>query len=338
MAYRGLAGVGAACLPAALPAAAQAHVKWFAPYDVPAAPVGLEHVFGPTFVELCVLAVLLFFLASSFERTAVGQIVLRAVDRVFADLRERTESLMRAGVGAFFVGACMTGGIILTPELKTASVATPLLQAAIAAGVFWRSTMVFSGVGIIILFVQGLWDYGMFHMMDYPIFLGAAAYLILRGMGRDHVFHLRAVDVLRWGAAITLMWASVEKWAYPEWSYPVLRSHAVLTVGLDPKFYMIAAGVVEFSLAFGMLWTPLVRRLSAIVLISMFVSAIFEFGKIDALGHLLIIVILLVIAADDQSPRALRAVLAPLWYSGALASTILAYYLTHSLLFGTAIL
>ena len=320
------------------PTVAFAHVKWFAPYDVPSAPIGLEEVFGPTFAELGVLAILLLWLGCSFERTGVGQVMQRAVDLVFGDLRDRTETLVRGGVAVFFAGACLTGGMILTPELRTATPATGLLQAAIAIGVFWRVTMVFSGVGILILFAQGIADYGAFHMMDYPIFLGAAGYLILRGLGRDTVFGFRTVDVLRWGAAITLMWASVEKWAYPEWSYPLLRSHTTLTVGLDPKFYMVAAGMVEFALAFALTWTLLVRRVAAVVLIAMFVSAIIEFGRIDALGHLLIIVILLVIAADDARTEAPRPVLAPAYFVGALAMTILAYYGTHTLLFHTPIL
>jgi hypothetical protein len=53
------------------------------------------------------------------------------------------------------------------------------------------------------------------------------------------------------------MWASIEKWAYPEWSYPLLTLHPGMTFGFTPQFYMQAAGVVEFALAFALLWTPL---------------------------------------------------------------------------------
>ena len=58
------------------------------------------------------------------------------------------------------------------------------------------------------------------------------------------------------------MWASVEKWAYPGWTFPVLHAHPDLSMGLDPKFFMSAAGIMEFSLAFALLWTPLVRRIA----------------------------------------------------------------------------
>ena len=65
------------------------------------------------------------------------------------------------------------------------------MQAAIAIGTFWQSTMVFSGLGIVALFVQGIWTYGSFHMMDYPVFLSVAGYLIVRGLGRETFLGLR---------------------------------------------------------------------------------------------------------------------------------------------------
>ena len=44
-------------------------------------------------------------------------------------------------------------------------------------------------------------------------------------------FGLRPLDVARWAAGLTLMWASVEKWAYPDWTYPLLQKSPSLTMG-----------------------------------------------------------------------------------------------------------
>jgi hypothetical protein len=321
----------------ALMAPAAAHVKWFAPYNVAGQPERLGDVFNPLFIELFLLAMAVLWCASAIEITRFGALVAEAVDTVFAGLRSRTDDLIRAGGAMFFVAIWVAGGTILTPELKTSVEATSWLQAAIAVGMFWRSTMVLSGLGIVVLFAQGVWTYGLFHMMDYPIFLSAAGYLIVSGLRRETILGLRPLDLVRWGVAVTLMWASVEKWAFPGWSYPVLHAHAQLTMGLDPKFFMNAAGFVEFSLSFALLCSPLVRRIATIVLMSMFVSAVFEFGKIDAIGHLLIVVLLLAIAADNQPVRWCSPIRAPVWYSAALATTIAAYYLGHAFLFGTAV-
>ena len=66
------------------------------------------------------------------------------------------------------------------------------------------------------------------------------------------------------------MWASIEKWAYPEWTFPLFIEHPEMSLNYDVAFFMRAAGVIEFTLAFALLWTPLVRRSAAIVLAGIF--------------------------------------------------------------------
>jgi hypothetical protein len=98
--------------------------------------------------------------------------------------------------------------------------------------------------------------------------------------------------------------------------------------------------VVEFTLAFALLWTPLVRRSAAIILAGTFVSAIVEFGKTDAIGHSAIIIVLMAIAADDARAtiKQRHPLFAPVGYGSALAGFLAAYYVLHAAMFGTAIL
>ena len=201
-----------------------------------------------------------------------------------------------------------------------------------------RLTMPLSAIGIFALFDIALWKYGSFHLADYPIFLGVAAYVALTG-GQTKFFGARPIDVVRWTAGVTLMWASVEKWAYPEWSFPLFIEHPNLTLGFSQEFFMQAAGAVEFALAFALMWTPLVRRVAAIVLAGMFVSAVLEFGKIDLIGHTLIVVVLLGIIGDrgEKSEMVRRPWLVPVGYAGALAVFLTTYYLAHTFLFGTSL-
>ena len=105
------------------------------------------------------------------------------------------------------------------------------IQLGIAAGMLSRRTMPLSAVGIAVIFAVAVWEYGVFHLADYPIFLGVAAYLALTGLQRDF-FGVKALDIVRWSAGVTLMWASIEKWAYPEWSYPLFIEHPNMTHGL----------------------------------------------------------------------------------------------------------
>jgi len=318
---------------------ASAHVKWFCAYDVAGQPDGLESVLCPDFEFLTGLSILALMTGAVLEGTPVGSAMVRALDRITRLVRENLETIFRAATAFFFIAIWGAGGILLTPDLKTESTLVGAIQLGIAAGMLSRRTMPVSALGIFALFGIGVWEYGLFHLADYPIFLGIAVYLALIGW-QTNFFGARPLDVLRWSAGITLMWASIEKWAYPEWSYPLFIEHPEMTLGFTADFFMRAAGAVEFALAFALIWTPLVRRVGATMLAAMFVSAVFQFGKIDMIGHSMIIVALLGIIADDAvKPVRLRdSWLLPFGYAAALALFLATYYAGHAALFGTSIL
>jgi hypothetical protein len=332
-----LAAAGAGLL---VPDLAEAHVKWFCAFDVAGQPRGLANVLCQDFELLVGLALVLLIAGCVVEGTFVGAALQRALNRATGPIATQSELLFRAICGGFFVALWTKGGILLTPELTTDFEFVPWLQLAIAAGMLWRRTLPLSALGIVVLFGLALSRYGLFHLMDYPIFLGAAAWLALTGLQRDF-FGLKPIAVLRWATAITLMWASIEKWAYPEWTFPLFVSHPGLTFGYDPEFFMRAAGVIEFALSFALIWTPLVQRVASIMLAGMFLSAIPAFGKLDAIGHAPIIAVLLVIMAEPAlaAPVRLRLrslALAPAGFAAALAIALVLYYAMHALLFGTS--
>lgn len=329
-----------AVLTVAGPSSALAHVKWFCAYDLVGAPRDLGEVLCSDFEKLVGLSVLALMVGGLLEGTALGAALIRSLDRTTAWARENTELLFRAVLGGFFVALWTLGGIILTPELKTTSTALPWFQLAIAAGFLWRRTMPLSALGIVVLFTTALVQYGAFHLADYPVFLGVAAYCALTGLGRSLPGGLRPLDIVRYTAAITLMWASVEKWAYPQWSFPLFIEHPAMTLGFTGEYFMKAAGAVEFALAFALVCTPLVRRVAAILLAATFISAVFEFGKVDAIGHAPIIVAMVALAADNAaSPYRLRNLaLTPVGYGAALAAFIGLYYGAHAVLQGSTLL
>ncbi|MEE7456763.1 hypothetical protein MPAR168_00860 [Methylorubrum populi] len=315
--------------------AASAHVKWFCAFDVAGQPRGLEQVLCADFEVLTGLALLCLMFGCLAEGTPVGTAILNALDRVTSRLREDSALIVRAVVGFFLVSLWNLGGTILTPELKTEAAWIPWLQLAMAVCLLWKRTLPLTAAGIVFLFGFAVWNYGAFHLADYPVFLGVAAFLTLVSFDRT-LFGQRPIDVVRIAAAITLMWASVEKWAYPHWTDPLIAAKPAMTMGATPELFMQAAGVIEFTLAFALIWTPLVRRASAIILTAVFVSAIFEFGKIDAIGHSGIIAVLIAIAADNARVAVTRrdVVLAPVYYASALMMFLGIYYLAHAALYG----
>src|SRR5579862_1047051 len=141
-----------------------AHVKWFCAFDVAGQPRGLENVLCLNFELLVGLAIFGLLVGCVVEMTPIGDGMTRAFDRVFDPVRQNTELMFRAGTAFFFISIWAAGGILLTPELKTSSVAIGCLQIAIAAGMLSRPTMPLSAAGIAVIFMVGIIQDGAFHL------------------------------------------------------------------------------------------------------------------------------------------------------------------------------
>ena len=158
--------------------------------------------------------------------------------------------------------------------------------------------MPLAAAGIILLWVLALTEYDLFHLLDYlALGVSVAGYLVLESSSKPEWRKYR-FEVLRWGVAIALMWSSLEKFAYPDWFYPLVEEKPFLTFGMPRDVFIPMAGVSEFAMGFGLLWTPMVRRLSAIALFIIFNAAVYPFGRIDLIGHALIMAVIVAIAAD----------------------------------------
>jgi hypothetical protein len=109
-----------------------------------------------------------------------------------------------------------------------------------------------------------------------------------------------------------------------------MQQHPIITFGLEPHVVTQLAAVVEFSLAFSLLWTPIIRRAAALVLAVLMSVAIIEFGKIDAIGHIIPIALLIAIGLDSSRFPVLRHTLSPFLLSGSLGVVFISYHLAHA--------
>lgn len=320
---------------------AEAHVKWFAPYIVGTTPQPIMATLTNSWFWLAIALVLTVFIATRFvERTRLGEVTLTGMDAVSQPLWTRSDDFVRAVIGVFFVAIFAVGGVYLTPDLQTPAEWVSWLQLLIAFGVFSRKTQPFSAAGIILLWVLALRDYDIFHLLDYlALGVAVAGYLVLESSDnpewRKHRFEL-----LRWGVAIALMWSSLEKFAYPEWFYPLVEEKPFLTFGMPRDVFIPMAGVAEFTLGFGLLWTPLIRRLSAISLFVIFNAAVYPFGRMDLVGHALIMAIIVIIAIDPTREmhflpalkKSVRSV--PVGLAAALVVIAGSYWGLHTVIYG----
>src|SRR5262245_61474817 len=213
-----LTGPLVAAASALMASPAQAHVKWFAPYIVGAAPQPIGATLSNVWFWTGIALVLAFFIATrAIEKSSAGEVILKDLDRVTDPLWSRLDDFIRVVIAAFFVAIFAVGGVYLTPDLKTPAEWVSWTQLLIAGLIFSRKTQPLAAVGIIGLWLVALRDYDIFHLLDYlALGVSVAAYLVMEASSnpewRKHRF-----EVLRWGVAIALMWSSLEKFAYPDW-------------------------------------------------------------------------------------------------------------------------
>lgn len=277
-----------------------AHVKWFVEHDVSKPPLPIGEVLNGTFIKLFLLSVAgvyIFFLA---DRYIFKKRILADFDKRLKRFDELASLIMRVSSGIFFlclfVWYVVHGSTFyITPELRTTAAWVAWLHLIMALAVIFRQTVFITGVGIFVLYAAAIRDFGVFHMLDYIIFLGIGVFLITSGFS-DAKWLRRGFVTLFACAGLTLIWASVEKFGYAEWTFPLLEQNPDMTMGLEPRTFMTVSGFVEFFVTFVLLGAvSVVGRLVSLGMMSIFVLAVFKFGVVDAIGHLMIVAILFVL-------------------------------------------
>ncbi|WP_416398606.1 DoxX family membrane protein [Allohahella sp. A8] len=278
-------------LGAAAPQQALSHVKWFSSYDTHAHPVAWEALLGTQWLILSATALATVFAACWIaNRTGASQV------RPFAG----SPTLQRPAWAyplifsalAITILLCWKHEVILAPELKCELGEISALQfLVIAISLIPRLSVLFPfGVGL--LFLSGVYEFGLFHMLDYVFVLGSAAFLWMTRAGTHPSDFQRALTILYRTTGFSLCWVGVEKVIYPHWAEEILQARPDLALGLPNDFFIQGAALFEFSLGFfflAQLWT----RACALVLTGLMIFTTSLFGFREVLGHLLLHAILL---------------------------------------------
>jgi len=285
------------------PELASAHIKWFVEFDVSDPPQSLwqikDRVYYVTLLALSVWGVLFALLLDNtgFKRLAGFSLA----DKFFPQHKDIALNIARIGTGVFFVIVWLVGDIILTPELIGNSGYIPSIHLLIAFSVLFKRGLIIAGLAILYLYAYAMMEYGVFHLLDYVIFLGLAFYLILSGVAHSSVEKWR-LPILYYGLIFSFLWSAVEKVAYPQWFYPFLEKHHFLTMGLDMDLFIACAAFVEFVLFFLLLISRNGAILLAFAINLLITVGNIYFGKVDAIGHFPTNFILLIILLKGALP------------------------------------
>lgn len=279
---------------------AQAHVKWFVEFDVTKPPAPIGEVLTGDFVKMFLVSVVGVYLFFLVDRYIYEEGILAEFDKKLKLFDNLANTIIRAAAGIFFLSLFIWYQIYgstfyLTPELKTSAAYVPWFHLIMAASVLSRRTIFIAGIGIFVMYIAAAFDYGIFHVLDYLIFLGIGYFLTVANYGNKSLIKSGFVTLFAC-TGLTLIWASVEKFAYADWTNPLFEKSPEILMGMSPQRFMMVSGFVEFFVTFILLGAvSVVGRLISLGFMSVFVLAVLQFGIVDALGHLMIVAILFVL-------------------------------------------
>jgi uncharacterized membrane protein YphA (DoxX/SURF4 family) len=275
----------------ATPLVAYAHVKWFSDFSFADPPTSLSDALTPTFIALAALTfVVLGVLVLVDDRLkAVGW--YQRITRWFEDRRHSALLIMRIGMGVTLL-LSWQADTLLAPYLNITESWVGWLQFAIAGLLLFRATTPIAGLGVLLLYVIGVVEFGAFYMLDYFLFVGVGVYLLVSNISNDRIRGLR-IPALYFAVGFSLFWVGLEKIIYPQWGLYILQQNPQLTLGLDTRFFLTAAAFVELALGY-LLIIGLLERPIALAVTLVFFMTTLVFGKTEVIGHTIIHAALLV--------------------------------------------
>lgn len=259
-----------------------AHVKWFSNYSFQNPPLDLSDLDHVAFWGLLVLSVVSFPLLVGFDEWFSRKEISKKMNHFFDQFSQQSTLILRVSVGATLLLAWQSDSMV-APEITVSSSIWGWFQFALVLALLTRKTTPLCGLGMIVLYALAMNSYGVFHLLDYVVYLGVAYYLLVSQVDVKKIKESR-IPILYASLGFSLCWVALEKIFYPYWGLSVLEQAPALTMGLPHDFFLLACAFVEFSLGYLLIICLLSRPLALVITLVFFTTTAF-FGKVEVIGH-----------------------------------------------------
>lgn len=276
---------------------AHAHVKWFVKDHSAVGPLRLEDLNRPTFWGLLLLSVVTLAFLVYLDRKLEAWSAYEKINSYLNQYTSRATVILRVFTGASLLLAWQVDTMV-APDLHVPSPGWGWYQLCLALFLLLRLTTPLAGLGMMVLYIWAMTQFGLFHLLDYFVYFGIGTFLLLSNCGHARIRDLR-IPVLYTSLGFSLCWVAMEKVFFPTWGLEVLRQHPALTMGLDPQFFLLACAFVELSLGYLLIICLLQRPLALTITLVFFTTSAF-FGKVEVVGHTLLHGALLVFIVIGQ--------------------------------------
>jgi hypothetical protein len=285
------------------PHPALAHVKWFVDFSFADQPQPLNTAITPTFIGLLIFTMVALGIAALIDYRLRKSAWYQRIIQWFEARRDLSLLVLRIGLGMTLLLAWQ-GDRLLTPDLPLSSPVIGWFEFVLVLLLIFPQTTPLAGIGTLLLYGIGIVEHGAFYMLDYFIFVGVAVYLIVARMGDPTIRDVR-IPALYFSVGFSLIWVALEKVVYPQWGLEILADNPVLTLGFDPRFFLLGAAFVELALGY-LFIIGLLERPIALLVTLVFFGTTLVFGKTEVIGHTIIHAALIVFLLEGTA-RTYRA-------------------------------
>ncbi len=265
-----------------LPQTSLAHVKWFSQFSFLDEPRTFTQILTPIYLSMIVLSVVVIGVMVYLERTLANQDWYSNLNKWLSDRQPYSMLVMRIAMGAVLL-INWASDAVLTPELASPQPWFGWFQFFLAIGLMFPKTTWASGAGLLILYLLTIFEFGIFHMLDYMHYAGIGIFFLVSDFDDERIRGL-ALPALYATIGFSLIWLGYEKLVYPDWALYLLDQNPQLTLGLNPVFFLQAAAFVELALGYLLIIGLLERPLAATITLVFFLTTL-VFGKLEVIGH-----------------------------------------------------
>ncbi len=262
-----------------------AHVKWFSDFSYADRPLRLAEAVTPLVGAMLALSAVVIGVLVLLDQRLARTPRYVSVNAWLESKRDESMTVLRIAAAASLLLAWQAG-ILLVPELAIGDGPLGWLQFVLVLLLLLPRTVPVAGAGIIALYAVGVAYFGVFHMLDYVVYLGVGYALMVSRSSSERV-RGTGIPALYVSVGFSLCWVALEKIIYPQWGLHVLGEHPQLTLGFDLQFFLVGAAFVEFSLGY-LLMIGLLERPLALTITLVFFTTTMIFGKVEVIGHTLI--------------------------------------------------
>lgn len=259
-----------------------AHVKWFSQFEFTDQPLTLSQLITPTFIGLTLLSFIVIGGMVLIDKQLDNLGWYGRINKWLIDQKQYSVLVMRIAMAALLL-VSWSSDAVLAPELKSTVGWLIWAQFILAALLLFRQTIPAAGLGIILLYLVSMFEFGFFHLLDYLHYLGIGFYLLVSRLKDERLREL-GLPALYATVGFSLLWLGFEKLVYPGWGLYLIGQNPQLALGFPPEFFLQGAAFVEISLGYLLLIGLLERPLAAVITLVFFTTTL-VFGKIEVVGH-----------------------------------------------------